>query len=181
MLVLRGLLAVDVLPDQRCRDTARVQLRAPHGALLHRGKPCDIPGLRVQLGRTPDFEPYAVKRPGDTRAQARAARAEDGGIKLTVLYAKQKDPEAFNKYYLSKHMPLVAKIPGLKRTEVATALPPPPDQSEPPYWRITELYFQSVEDLQKAFASEEGKASAADLANFVDKDTVTIFASTIAA
>ena len=40
-----------------------------------------------------------------------AARAESGGIKLTVLYAKPKDPDAFNKYYLNKHMPLVAKIP----------------------------------------------------------------------
>jgi uncharacterized protein (TIGR02118 family) len=110
-----------------------------------------------------------------------AARAESSGsgVKLTVLYAKQKDPEAFNKYYLSKHMPLVAKIPGLKRTEVATILPPPADQPEPPYWRITELYFDSVDDLQKAFASEEGKATGADLANFTDKGTVTIFASTI--
>jgi uncharacterized protein (TIGR02118 family) len=110
-----------------------------------------------------------------------AARAESGGVKLTVLYAKQKDPEAFNKYYLSKHMPLVAKIPGLKRTEVATILPPPPDQPEPPYWRITELYFDSADDLQKAFASEEGKATGADLANFVDKGTVTFFASAIEA
>jgi hypothetical protein len=32
---------------------------------------------------------------------------------------------------------------------VATILPPAPDQPEPPYWRITELYFQSVDDLQK--------------------------------
>ena len=108
-------------------------------------------------------------------------RAESGGVKLTVLYAKQKDPEAFNNYYFSKHMPLVAKIPGPKRTEVATILPPPPDQPEPPYWRITELYFQSVNDLQKAFASEEGKATGADLANFTDKGTVTIFASTMEA
>jgi uncharacterized protein (TIGR02118 family) len=110
-----------------------------------------------------------------------AARAESGGIKLTVLYAKPKDPDAFNKYYLNKHMPLVAKIPGLQRTEVATILPPPPDQPEPPYWRITELYFQSVDDLQKGLASEEGKAATADLANFTDKGTVTAFASTIAA
>jgi uncharacterized protein (TIGR02118 family) len=108
-----------------------------------------------------------------------AARADGGGVKLTVLYAKPKDPDAFNKYYLNKHMPLVAKIPGLKRTEVATILPPAPNQPEPPYWRITELYFQSVDDLQKAFASEEGKATTADLANFTDKGSVTFFASMI--
>jgi uncharacterized protein (TIGR02118 family) len=108
------------------------------------------------------------------------ARAESGGIKLTVLYTKPKDPDAFNTYYLSKHMPLVMKIPGLQRTEVATILPPPPDQPAPPYWRITELYFQSAEDLQKALASEEGKAATADLANFTEKGTVTAFASTIA-
>ena len=32
---------------------------------------------------------------------------------------------------------------------IATPGPPAPDQPEPPYWRITELYFQSVDDLQK--------------------------------
>jgi uncharacterized protein (TIGR02118 family) len=98
-----------------------------------------------------------------------------------VLSEKQKDPEAFNKYCLGKHMPLVAKLPGLKRTEVATILPAPPDQPEPPYWRITELYFDSAEDLRKGFATEEGKAAGADLANFTDKGTVTIFASRIQA
>jgi uncharacterized protein (TIGR02118 family) len=75
----------------------------------------------------------------------------------------------------------VAMIPGLQRTEVATILPPAPDQPEPPYWRITELYFKSVDDLQKGLASEEGKAATADLANFTEKGTVTAFASTIAA
>jgi hypothetical protein len=43
------------------------------------------------------------------------------------------------------------------------------------------LANHSVDGLQKALASEEGKAATADLANFTDKGTVTAFASTIAA
>ena len=91
----------------------------PKGALLHR---------RLVLGLGA-FSAVAV-----LDGLQNVARAESGGIKLTVLYAKPKDPDAFNKYYLNKHMPLVAKIPGLQRTELATILPPAPDQPEPPYW-----------------------------------------------
>ena len=54
------------------------------------------------------------------------ARAQGGaGVKLTVLYAPQKDPDAFTKYYLSKHMPMVDKVPGVKKTEIASVLPAP--------------------------------------------------------
>jgi hypothetical protein len=84
----------------------------PKGALLHR---------RLVLGLGA-FSAVAV-----LDGLQNVARAESGGIKLTVLYAKPKDSDAFNKYYLNKHMPLVAKIPGLQRTELATILPPAPD------------------------------------------------------
>ena len=110
---------------------------------------------------------------------ATSASAGSGGVKLTVLYTKQKDPDAFNTYYFGKHLPLAEKVPGLQRIEVATILPNSPGEPEPPYWRIAELYFPSADDLQKGFASEVGKATAADLDNFVDKGTYTIFASTI--
>ncbi len=61
-----------------------------------------------------------------------AARAQGGGgVKLTVLYAPQKDPDAFTKYYLSKHMPMVDKVSGVKKTEVTTVLPAP-NQPAPP-------------------------------------------------
>jgi uncharacterized protein (TIGR02118 family) len=110
----------------------------------------------------------------------RAARAQSGtGVKLTVLYTKQKDPEAFTKYYLSTHMPMVAKVPGVKRTEAATVLPPPPDQPAPMYYRITDVYFEDIGAMQKTLATPEWKAVVADVPNFCDPGTISAFASLI--
>jgi uncharacterized protein (TIGR02118 family) len=52
-----------------------------------------------------------------------SARAQDsGGVKLTILIAPPKDPDAFTKYYLGTHMPLVAKTPGVKRIRTCNDL-----------------------------------------------------------
>ena len=40
-------------------------------------------------------------------------------VKLVVLYTHPDDPDAFDRHYLGTHMPLVAKVPGLQRTETA--------------------------------------------------------------
>jgi hypothetical protein len=78
-----------------------------------------------------------------------AARAQgSGGVKLTVLYAPQKDPNAFTKYYLSKHMPIVDKVPGVKKTEVATVLPAP-NPPAPPYYRITKSISRTLKQSRR--------------------------------
>ena len=71
-------------------------------------------------------------------------------VKLVVLYTQPDDPAAFDEHYFGVHMPLVAKLPNLQRTEtgkVAMAL----DGGELTYYRLTELYFAA-----------EGGATAAD-------------------
>jgi uncharacterized protein (TIGR02118 family) len=78
-------------------------------------------------------------------------------------------------------MPMVDKAPGVKRTEVATVLPPPPNQPAPPYYRITEIYFENLETMQKTLASPEWNAIVKDVANFADPGTLTGFASHIGA
>ena len=82
-------------------------------------------------------------------------------VKLVVLYTQPSDAEAFDRHYLGTHMPLVASIPGLERSEtgrVTTAL----DGGEKTYYRIAELYFADQAALQAAFATSEGRATAAD-------------------
>jgi uncharacterized protein (TIGR02118 family) len=82
-------------------------------------------------------------------------------VKLVVLYTQPSDPEAFDRHYLSTHMPLVRQIPGLERAEsgqVTAAL----DGGEATYYRIAELYFADQAALQAAFATTEGQATAAD-------------------
>lgn len=69
------------------------------------------------------------------------------------------------------------KIPNLQRFERAKIVAIP-DGSEPPYYRIGELYFEDVEQMQAGLASEEGQAVVADLQNFATGG-VTIFTSEI--
>jgi uncharacterized protein (TIGR02118 family) len=82
-------------------------------------------------------------------------------LKLVVLYTQPDDPDAFDRYYLETHMPLVAKIPGLLRAETGrfdAAL----DGGEQTYHRVAELYFADQQAVDAAFATEERQATAAD-------------------
>jgi uncharacterized protein (TIGR02118 family) len=82
-------------------------------------------------------------------------------IKLVVMYTQPADPAAFDEHYFGVHMPLVAKLPGLERTETAkmtAAL----DGGEQTYYRITELYFADQDAMGAAFGSPEGAATAQD-------------------
>ena len=82
-------------------------------------------------------------------------------LKLVVLYTQPDDPDAFDRYYLETHMPLVAKIPGLQRAETGR-LDAALDGGEKTYHRMAELYFADQQAVEAAFASEEGQATAAD-------------------
>ena len=86
-------------------------------------------------------------------------------IKVTVIYGQPSDPDAFEDYYANKHIPLANTMPFVERLETTRFLPGP-DGSQPPYYRMAELYFKSMEDLQANMASPEGQATASDLPNF---------------
>ncbi len=98
-------------------------------------------------------------------------------VKITALFGHPEDPNAFEEYYTNTHVPLVHKIPDLQRFEAARAVATP-DDSELPYYRIAELYFEDVEQMQGSLGSDEGQAATADLQNFATGG-VTIFISEI--
>lgn len=95
-------------------------------------------------------------------------------IKGTVLYGHPKDTDAFEKYYVETHQPLVSKTSGIVKAEYTKFLPSP-DGSAPAYYRMAELYFESPADMQQALSSPEGQAMAADLANFATGGATIIF------
>ena len=86
-------------------------------------------------------------------------------VKGTALFGHPEDLEAFEEYYATTHVPLVKKLPNLQRFEPAKVVATP-DGSEPPYYRIGELYFEDAEQMQGSLASEEGQAVSADFQNF---------------
>jgi uncharacterized protein (TIGR02118 family) len=107
------------------------------------------------------------------------AHAEDasGGIKITVLYGAPKDPKEFEKHYSEVHMPMVYSVKELKRVELSVGLPDP-DGKAPAFYRITELWFENPEQLQKAAATSIWKKIVDDVPTFASGG-VTIVTSKI--
>lgn len=99
-------------------------------------------------------------------------------VTLTVLYGRPDDPDAFERYYAEHHMPLVATIPGLGRHEAAKGLSAA-GGGEPAYYRMFTFWFDTVHELEAALATEQGRAAAADLANFATGGA-TLFISEVA-
>ena len=104
---------------------------------------------------------------GGVAALVAAAGAESaaGGIKITVLYGAPKDPAEFEKYYLEKHMPLVYAVKEIKSTELGVGLSGP-NGAAPPFYRITELWFDSAEQLKQVAATAQWKQIVDDVPKF---------------
>ena len=105
-----------------------------------------------------------------------AATSEE--LKITVLYKQPLNAEEFDKYYFGKHMPMVYALKEIKKTEVAK-LQPAPDGSSPPYYIVTELWFDSPEVFKTMAAGPEWKAIVADVANFAPPGASTAFTSIV--
>ncbi|MGY1710730.1 EthD family reductase [Geodermatophilus sp. SYSU D00758] len=84
--------------------------------------------------------------------------------RVVVSYGQPEDPGAFDEYYRDTHVPLAVEMPGLVRFTVGHAAALDPSQQVP--YLVAELDFESEEAMGKAFASPEGQAAAADVANF---------------
>jgi uncharacterized protein (TIGR02118 family) len=110
---------------------------------------------------------------------SKAEGAVPGGVKLTVIYGTPKDPKAFDEYYLNTHMPLANAVKGIKRIELGKVLPPP-DGQPPTYFRITEIYFDSVEQMRAVTSSPEWQKVREDVPKFAT-GSVIAFSSNIEA
>ncbi len=85
--------------------------------------------------------------------------------RLLVMYKPPKDKAAFDSYYFARHVPIAKKIPGLRKYEVSTG-PVATPAGPAPFHLIATLYFDDMAAIQKAFASPEGQAAAADVQTF---------------
>src|SRR3990170_1274575 len=93
-------------------------------------------------------------------------------IRLIALYKMPEDKAAFDTHYNETHTPLVKKMPGLRKLEVARITGAP--IGEPKHYLIAEMYFDSLDALNASMASAEGKATARDLMSFA-ATLVTMF------
>jgi uncharacterized protein (TIGR02118 family) len=84
---------------------------------------------------------------------------------LLVMYRTPKDPAAFDRYYFETHIPIARKIPGIRKYEVSQG-PVVTPAGPSPVHLIATLHFDNLAAIQLAFASDAGKAAAADVQNF---------------
>ena len=89
-----------------------------------------------------------------------------------ALYETPADPETFDRHYREIHIPLGRKLPGLRRYAVGrdiTAV-----RGGPPYYLVAQLEWDTMAELRAAFASPEGRATAADAARLQELAPVRI-------
>jgi uncharacterized protein (TIGR02118 family) len=90
--------------------------------------------------------------------------------KLVVLYPPPPDPEAFKSYYTSTHIPLAAKLPGLRAYRYAFDVGSPAGDS--PYFCIFEADYDDAAAMGESMASEQGQLVAADVPNYAPPGVV---------
>ncbi|MCW5645271.1 MAG: EthD family reductase [Rhodoferax sp.] len=99
--------------------------------------------------------------------------------KLYAIYQQPADPAAFDTYYYGTHVPLAKKIPGLRGYEVTRG-----DvmgmAGKHAVYLIATLSFDSMAAIAEAMASPEGRATAADLANFASAGVDVMMGDTAA-
>jgi uncharacterized protein (TIGR02118 family) len=81
--------------------------------------------------------------------------------RFVAVYETPADPEAFDRHYRDVHVPLARRLPGLRSYTLSRDVVPLRGE---PYYLVAELDWDSLEELQAAFASAEGAATAADAA-----------------
>jgi uncharacterized protein (TIGR02118 family) len=83
------------------------------------------------------------------------------GAKLIVIYPRPTDIESFERIYHSQHVPMaVEKLAG--KTKIVASRVAGSPQGAPPFHRIAEIHFPTIEALQACAASDDGKQTIAN-------------------
>ena len=80
--------------------------------------------------------------------------------RLLVLYPPPTDPDHFRSYYEDTHIPLAAKMPGLRDYRYGFDIAA--DEGEAPYFCVFEADFDDAAALSAALGSAEGQAGSAE-------------------
>ena len=94
--------------------------------------------------------------------------------RLLAIYNTPTDKAAFDSYYFGTHVPLAKKIPGLTKYEVSSG-PVMGMQGPSSTYLVATLHFESMAAIAKGMASDEGKATAADVPKFASAGVEILF------
>ncbi|MGW3996235.1 EthD family reductase [Amycolatopsis sp. NPDC004772] len=91
---------------------------------------------------------------------------------MVVLYPEPADPAHFREYYVTHHLPLVARMPGLLAWRYSFDVAATRGQS--PYFAIFEADFADAAAMTAARESPQGLQVAADVANYATGGAVVL-------
>jgi uncharacterized protein (TIGR02118 family) len=78
------------------------------------------------------------------------------GFKVVIIYPRPQDEQAFETTYLEQHVPLAEqKLKGMTRLVLTKVMGSP--QGKVSAYRIAEVYFPSMNDLNACIESDGGK------------------------
>ena len=97
-------------------------------------------------------------------------------VKLVAMFSKPEDPAAFDRAYFDTHLPLNAKTPGLRRTEVTRVTGAM--RGESPWYIVTEMYYDDVGSMRAGLASPEAAEAGKQLMTFA-KGLVTFYTADV--
>lgn len=93
-------------------------------------------------------------------------------VKLIALLKRKPgiSKEEFAQRWLNEHIKLSTLIPGVRgyRINIATDRQPEGTGDEPIYDGTAEMWWDSIEVMEEAFASNEGKVAGADADQFAE-------------
>ena len=98
-------------------------------------------------------------------------------VKLVALYKKPANSAEFDELYFKEHVPLVNKIPGLRRAEISKITGTPQGESE--YYMVAEMYFDNMDELNAGMSSAEGKAAGKHIMSFAKDIIYMMFAQEV--
>ena len=82
------------------------------------------------------------------------------GVKLIVIYPRPTDVEHFEKLYTEEHVPMaIEKLTGMTKV-VASKVTASPGGT-PPFYRIAEIHFPSLEALNACVSSQPAQETIA--------------------
>jgi len=88
-------------------------------------------------------------------------------VRFLVLYQQPADAAAFDRHYFGVHVPLVKRLPGLRRYTVSRDAAR--IRGAEPFYLVAELDWDDTASMQRDFASPAGQESARDVDNNLAK------------
>jgi uncharacterized protein (TIGR02118 family) len=83
-------------------------------------------------------------------------------VRLVGLWTAPEDKDAFEREYLGSHIPKLERLPESRGVKTSRAF-------DGPYFRVTEVQFDSVDDINTALAGDVGQQVLTDARTLAEK------------